>query len=54
MRKEKKKENECIICDKKIHKEICSVECAYKYIDSKEFNCELDNLLNSLLKPRTK
>lgn len=52
--KDKKKKEGCKICGKKVKegKTLCSYECMKEYINSDEFNEELDKLMNSLTKSK--
>lgn len=48
-------QKKCKICGKEIsEKELCSEKCLREYINSDEFNNELNALLDSLDKPKTK
>jgi predicted nucleic acid-binding Zn ribbon protein len=50
-----KNKNKCKICGNEIpnNKELCSMKCLNEYVDTKEFQKELDNLIDGLDKPRT-
>ena len=47
------KKNKCVICGEKTEKEICSAKCFKKYINTEEFQKQIDNLIDSLPKPRS-